>query len=87
MLLMEGKRHYFLIVFRQINSEGWNQRLGHPQQQIVDHAQRRNLISFDSKNKSFQVCSSCQMEKSRRLPFLPVNDEIESPFYKIHCEL
>jgi transposase InsO family protein len=82
-----GPAVFFSHRFRRINREGWHQRLGHPQQRIVDHLRHRKLISFDSKNKTSKICTSCQMGKSCRLPFLSVDESITSPFYKVHCDL
>ena len=75
-----GSTVFFSHRFRRINGEGWHQRLGHPQQRIVDHLRHRKLISFDSKNKTSEICTSCQMGKSCRLSFLSVDESITSPF-------
>lgn len=78
---------FFSYRFRQANNDCWHHRLGHPHQRVIDHLHSSNLISFNSKSKSFKVCTSCQMGKSCRLPFLPVENEIKIPFFKIHCDL
>ena len=78
---------FFSSRFRRVDNDCWHHRLGHPHQRVIDHLNSSNLISFSSKCKSSKICTSCQMGKSCRLPFLPVENEIKVPFYKIHCDL
>ena len=78
---------FFSSQFRRVDNECWHQHLGHPHQRVVDHLCMKKFISLDLKNKISTICTSCQMGKSCRLPFLSVEHEIKTPFHKIHCDL
>ena len=78
---------FFSSRFRSVDNECWHQRLGHPHQRVIDHLRIKKFISLDIKNKFSTICTSFQMGKSCRLPFLSVEHEIKTPFRKIHCDL
>lgn len=83
---MEFQATFFSNQFRHVNKDCWHQRLGHPHQ-ILEHLHSKKFISFNSHFKSFEVCTSCQMVKSCKLPFFPSTNNTSNPFYKIHCDL
>ena len=72
--------------FRQVNKQCWHQRLGHPHQKIIDYLHSQKFIT-SSPSQLLDVCTSCQMGKSCRLPFLQSDNNISIPFYKVHCDL
>ena len=72
---------------RVINNETWHQWLGHPHMQGVDFLRRNKLISTISSNKATNVCSSCQIAKSCRLPFLLSETFVDKPLIKFHIDL
>lgn len=66
----------------------WHQRLGRPHLRIVDFLKANRLISsFNNTDAGGEVCASCQMSKSCRLPFLPSATFINEPLIKFHCDL
>ncbi|KAF8391295.1 hypothetical protein HHK36_023597 [Tetracentron sinense] len=84
-LQLEDKKAFFSTRFRVVSSVVWHQRLGHPHNQVIDFLSHNKLISNTTTNNVEIVCSSCQMAKSCRLPFI-LNDEFcAKPFAKIHC--
>ncbi|KAF8408703.1 hypothetical protein HHK36_004767 [Tetracentron sinense] len=84
-LQLEDKKAFFSTRFRVVSSVFWHQRLGHSHNQVIDFLSHNKLISSTTTNKVETVCSSCQMAKSCRLPFI-LNDEFcAKPFAKIHC--
>ena len=82
-----GPTALFSHRFKRVTRDCWHYCLGHAHQRIIDHLHSRNFISFASESKSSSICTSCQMGKSCRLPFLPKENEIKFTFYKIHCDL
>ena len=82
-----GPTALFSHRFKRVTRDCWHYCLGHAHQRIIDHLHSRNFISFASESKSPSICTSCQMGKSCRLPFLPKENEIKFTFYKIHCDL
>ena len=78
---------FFSSRFRRVDNECWHKLLGHPHQRVVDHLQIKKFISLDLKNKFSTICTSCQLGKSCRLPFLSIEREIKTSFHKIHCDL
>ena len=79
------KTTLFSIRFRSAIDEVWHQRLGHPQYRVVELLKNNKLIVSTSKNKS--ICTSCQMAKACRLPFILSNEFCSEPFGVIHCDL
>lgn len=55
--------------------------------QVMDHLKKNKLISPVDKNKSEDLCCSCQMAKACRLPFLVSNKYSDEPFAKVHYDL
>ena len=65
----------------------WHQRLGHPNSRLLHVLASQNKIDVSSWLKKIEVCSSCQMGKSCRLPFSLNNNKATVPLEKIHCDL
>ena len=64
-----------------------HQRLGHPNSRLLHVLDSKKFIDVSSWLKTENICSSCQMGKSCRLPF-SLNDKIDYvPLSKIHCDL
>lgn len=80
----------FLTLLRQhparASFEIWHARLGHSSPKTVERLNKNSVIcaigSFNS-----NVCSSCQLGKSHRLPFLNNNTLSLYPLDIIHCDL
>ena len=65
----------------------WQQRLGHPNSRLLHVLDSKKFIDVSSWLKNENICTSCQMGKSCRLPF-SLNDKIDTaPLVKIHCDL
>ena len=65
----------------------WHQRLEHPNSRLLHVLDSKKFIDVSSWLKNKNICSSCQMGKSCRLPFL-LNKKIDSAsLTKIHCDL
>lgn len=60
-------------------------RLGHPKLKSIKALASQHLIEINSKNHI--ICSSCQVGKSCRLPFVLSNKTATAPLNKIHCDL
>ena len=82
-----GLTALFSHQFKRVARDCWHYRLNHAHQRIIDHLHSRNFISFALESMYSSICTSCQMGKSCRLPFLPIENEIKILFYKIHCDL
>ncbi|KAF7134625.1 hypothetical protein RHSIM_Rhsim08G0105700 [Rhododendron simsii] len=78
---------FFSTRFRVVTVNVWHQRLGHPNMRVVKYLKNNKLIS-SSQNKSLDFnCSSCQLGKACRLPFLSIEDHCDNPIERIHCDL
>ncbi|KAJ0775601.1 putative RNA-directed DNA polymerase [Helianthus annuus] len=64
----------------------WHDRLGHPGAQVLDIL-NRNFNFQCNKDKSHNLCNSCQLSNSKRLPFYSSNTFTFAPFDIIHCDL
>lgn len=65
----------------------WHARLGHVSNRVLENLNKNGDLSFTYTLPSPIVCSSCQLGKSHKLPFL-VNDHRGSSIINlIHCDL
>ncbi|KAJ0779315.1 putative RNA-directed DNA polymerase [Helianthus annuus] len=64
----------------------WHDRLGHPGAQVLDILSRTFHFSCNKDNMS-NLCNSCQLANSKRLPFHASNSFTFAPFDIIHCDL
>ena len=62
----------------------WHNRLGHPPSNVVTQVMRSYNLKF---SKSFDFCSSCQLAKSHRLPFVLSKSKSIKPFDLVHFNL
>ena len=62
----------------------WHNRLGHPASNVVTQVMRSYNLKF---SKSFDFCSSCQLAKSHRLPFVLSKSKSIKPFDLVHFNL
>ncbi|KAK1431722.1 hypothetical protein QVD17_08299 [Tagetes erecta] len=66
-------------------TSNWHNRLGHPGQNILHLLSSRSFILCNKDNSN--VCHSCQISNSKRLPFIDSNSVTIAPFDIIHCDL
>ncbi|KAL3500439.1 hypothetical protein ACH5RR_039532 [Cinchona calisaya] len=57
-------------------AEVWHSRLCYPHPRTLTHLQATGVVHVSK--KSFALCSSCQLEKSKRLPFQDVEALVTS---------
>lgn len=65
----------------------WHKRLGHLNESAIKFFSNNRMIHVTSSKKETSICSTCQMSKSCRLPFISSNKINTSPFEKVHCDL
>jgi len=66
----------------------WHFRLGHPSFEVVNRVVQKNKLHVSPLNSNKNVlCSSCQLGKSKKLPFQPSARISESPLQLIHSDL
>lgn len=70
--VLDQVKEVALFLNRQVDAsaEVWHKRLGHYSSQVPNKLQREGLIHVNSKSKEAPVCSSCQLAKSHKLPFV-----------------
>ena len=68
-------------------SELWHQRLGHPAPPIAQHLPSNQLIQLSTNSYSSKLCCSCQMGKSKRLPFSNSTRVTSNPLELVHCDI
>ena len=67
--------------------EIWHNRLGHPNFQVVSSLSSNKCLEMTSPlNKNF-VCASCQLGKSKKLPFSSSVRCSPHPLFLIHCDI
>ncbi|KAF5820342.1 putative RNA-directed DNA polymerase [Helianthus annuus] len=64
----------------------WHDRLGHPGTQVLELLSR-NFNLQCNKSSNSNLCNSCQISNSKRLPFHASNTFTFAPFDIIHCDL
>ncbi|KAJ9546350.1 hypothetical protein OSB04_018893 [Centaurea solstitialis] len=64
----------------------WHQRLGHPNDQVLQSLVQNNVISCYS-NKSSSLCNSCQLGKHIHLPFLNSSSIVSRAFEIVHSDV
>lgn len=87
--VLEQIKEVALFSNRQITAseDVWHNKLGHCSPQVLERLQKVGLIHVTSKNKELSVCSSCQMARSHKLPFIkPLNSSLDL-LDKVHCDL
>lgn len=67
--------------------EIWHQRFGHPNSKLLRILSSRKIIDVSKWSKCPTIFSSCQSEKSCRLPFNLSNRLANTPLHQIHCDL
>ncbi|GKV27558.1 hypothetical protein SLEP1_g36720 [Rubroshorea leprosula] len=85
--LEEGEKHALAAISNKATDSIWHQRLGHPNSNVRKALASKKNIVVSKWTQPPNLCSSCQMGKSCRLPFTKNNEKAESLFQKIHCDL
>ncbi|KAJ0589340.1 putative RNA-directed DNA polymerase [Helianthus annuus] len=67
--------------------ESWHSRLGHVGFDVISMLKNNGLISFTSVLPKPGICTSCELAKYKRLPFVSNNKRSSSPLDLIHCDL
>lgn len=72
---------------RQISAEEevWHRRLGHPNSSVLNFLHRNKFISVNKHSQ--ELCESCQLSKSVKLPFFSSDVQFNFPLNKIHSDL
>jgi transposase InsO family protein len=65
----------------------WHQRLGHPSALVFQHLLRHHKIPLLGPFNKSRVCESCQLGKSKQLPFSESNRVSISPLEIIHSDV
>ena len=88
--VLDRGQQAFLTLLRQHPARAsfgiWHAHLGHSSPKTVERLSENGVIHTVSSFNS-DVCSSCQLGKSHRLPFLNNNTRILYPLDIIHCDL
>ncbi|GLT46299.1 hypothetical protein SLA2020_200620 [Shorea laevis] len=85
--LEEEQKHVLAAISNKATDSIWHQRLGHPNSSTLKTLVSKKSISISNWTKPSYLCTSCQMGKSCKLPFLRNNERAKSLFKKIHCDL
>ncbi|KAJ9566982.1 hypothetical protein OSB04_002948 [Centaurea solstitialis] len=64
----------------------WHQRLGHPNDQVLQSLVSNNVISCNF-NKNATICNSCQLGKHIKLPFFNSSSTVSHAFEIIHSDV
>ena len=65
-----------------------HQRLGHPSSKILNHVIKAcSSFKLDNKNKTFDFCDACQIEKMHKLHFPATAIKTKSPLEILHTDL
>ncbi|GJX25771.1 ribonuclease H-like domain-containing protein [Tanacetum coccineum] len=75
-----------LPTFVSTSSTTWQQRLGHPGDEVLRSLTSRHFISCN-KEKSKHVCHACKLGKHVKLPFHTLNSIVKQCFDIIHFDL
>lgn len=84
---LEDIKQEALTAINRASQNVWHQRMGHPHSKFLKSLQSKKLIDISSWDKTKNICASCQMGKSRKLPFSSSNHFSKFPFEKLHCDL
>jgi hypothetical protein len=65
----------------------WHTRLGHPSQSVMNKLLQHALISCNGSHKINKICDSCQIAKSKKLPFPDSHRISTHPLELIHSDV
>lgn len=65
----------------------WHSRLGYPYEVVVSRLVNYSLLLISGSIKFRQLCESCQVAKSHKLPFVESNKRFSSPLELIHSDV
>ncbi|GJZ48108.1 ribonuclease H-like domain-containing protein [Tanacetum coccineum] len=68
------------------NHSIWHQRLGHPDNNVIQTLSSRGLVFYNKQNTQ-HLCRACQLGKQTKLPFQRSTSIVTSPFDIIHSDL
>jgi hypothetical protein len=65
----------------------WHSRLGHPAESVINRLLQQSLLPYTGSVKHTQLCDSCQVSKSKKLPFLSSDRVPTHPLDLIHSDV
>jgi transposase InsO family protein len=65
----------------------WHSRLGHPAESVINRLLQQSLLPYTGSVKHTQLCDSCQVSKSKKLPFLSSDRVSTHPLDLIHSDV
>jgi transposase InsO family protein len=65
----------------------WHSRLGHPAESVVHRLLQQSLLPYSGSVKRTQLCDSCQVSKSKKLPFLSSDRVSTHPLALVHSDV
>lgn len=65
----------------------WHSRLGHPSHSAMNKLLQHDLISCNGPTKMNKICDSCQVAKSKKLPFPDSHRISTHPLELIHSDV
>jgi transposase InsO family protein len=65
----------------------WHSRLGHPADSVVHRLLQQSLLPYSGSVKRNKLCDSCQVSKSKKLPFLDSNRVSTHPLALVHSDV
>lgn len=74
------------LVGIRTNLPTWHARLGHPSASVLAHLQANKYLKLEG-SKSIPFCNSCQLGKSKKLPFSNSTSETNNPLEIIHSDV
>jgi hypothetical protein len=77
--------HAFLGVSAPPNI--WHSRLGHPSMSILNKLLQQSLLPCNGPSKINKLCDSCQIAKSKKLPFSDSHRISTHPLELIHSDV
>ena len=76
--------HAQAFITQHNNTILWHNRLGHPASNVITQVMRSCNLNFSN---FFDLCSSCQLAKSHRLPFVLSESKAIKPFDLVYFDL
>ena len=74
-------------VSNKASYELWHARLGHVSFDVISSLNKTGCLSLTSLLPKPDICTSCQLAKGQRLPFIHNEKRASSPLDLVHCDL
>jgi hypothetical protein len=65
--------HFSAFLGVTVPLDVWHSQLGHPADSVVHRLLQQSLLPYSGSVKRNKLCDSCQVSKSKKLPFLDSN--------------